>query len=262
MTMNQPVHAQPARNIKIKLLAPKPPSKARQPATATKPSHGEASVGELPVLTGVTVPVKRKKPVDSEADTDHSDTQQPDQDGKAIKKKKLSKKISDSKKKSRTDDHDTEDTQDVQPLVQKKRGRTQKPIKEKLKAGLQPFNASVFVSVKNPPQLIRGKTHRTDKLAAQEPCIKGPFTLIRSMKWAEFLYEIAHGLVLTKKTYVSTAFLGESRSRRPICHSQMRKCSRQCGSKSNQRIVLPLLSLFTTPSASSRKVKGNMLLET
>lgn len=152
--------------------------------------------------------------------------------------------------------------QDVQPLVQKKRGRTQKPIKEKLKAGLQPFNASVFVSVKNPPQLIRGKIHRTDKLAAQEPRIKGPFTLIRSMKWAEFLHEIAHGLVLTKKTYVSTAFLGESRSRRPICHSQMRKCSRQCGSKSNQRIVLPLLSLFTTPSASSRKVKGNMLLET
>lgn len=191
MTMNQPVHAQPARNIKIKLLAPKPPSKARQPATATKPSHREASVGELPVLTGVTVPVKRKKPVDSEADTDHSDTQQPDQDGKAIKKKKLSKKISDSKKKSRTDDHDTEDTQDVQPLVQKKRGRPRKPIEEKPKAGLQPFNASMFVSVENPPQLIRGKTHRTDKLAAQEPRIEGPFTLIRSMKWAEFLHEIA-----------------------------------------------------------------------
>ena len=190
MTTNQLVHAQPARNIKITLLAPKPPSKDCQPVAAAKPSSShrrEVSVGgkKLPALTGV--PVKRKKPVNSEAEIDHSDT---DQEGKvtvATKKKKR------SKKKARTDDSEEKDTQleEVQPLVQKKRGRPRKPIEDKPMAGLQPFNASVFVSVENPPQLVRGKTHKSDRLAAQDPRVEGPFTLIRSMKWTEFLHEVA-----------------------------------------------------------------------
>jgi hypothetical protein len=34
--------------------------------------------------------------------------------------------------------------------------------------GSPPFNASVFVSVEQPPQLVRGRTHRTDKHVVQE----------------------------------------------------------------------------------------------
>jgi hypothetical protein len=71
-----------------------------------------------------------------------------------------------------------------------------------------PFNASVFVSIEQPPQLVRGKTHRTDKHVAQEPRVAGPFTLIRLMKWAEFLDEVAECVgVDIDYRYHSTVYL-------------------------------------------------------
>ena len=88
--------------------------------------------------------------------------------------------------------------------VKRKRGRPPKSAEEKaavpvVASGSPPFNASVFVSVEQPPQLVRGKTHRSDKHVAQEPRVAGPFTLVRLMKWAEFLDEIAECVGVDKE---------------------------------------------------------------
>ena len=46
---------------------------------------------------------------------------------------------------------------------------------------------------------MRGKTHRSDKHVAQEPRVAGPFTLMRLMKWAEFLDEVAECVDVDKE---------------------------------------------------------------
>ncbi|KAF8798253.1 hypothetical protein BYT27DRAFT_7264846 [Phlegmacium glaucopus] len=202
---NQPAQAQPAGKFKIKLLAPKPPSKAgtaSQQVVPTKPSKSPSHQGHwnmladsktLPVLTGA--PVKAKKH-QLKADTENSDTHKEEM---CIKKKKH------PKKKARLDNTDSESepqgegatvtaTNNIeQPPSTKKHGRPRKTVEEKVSKPVagSAFNASVFVSVENPPQLMHGKTHKTDKHVAQEPRVEGPFTLIRSMKWADFLDEIA-----------------------------------------------------------------------
>ncbi|KAF8800140.1 hypothetical protein BYT27DRAFT_7342686 [Phlegmacium glaucopus] len=197
-TTHQPVQFRRAGNFKIRLLAPKPPSTAsaasmlvaekpwsRQdvsvdskkytPATRVRPStavlrrvktvHGPLKHGReyssfescrVGIRHRETVPVNRPGRGRLAALTGRDDEKQP-------------------------------------PPVPKKRGQPCKPVEKASKpvsvAGSQPFNASVFISVEKPPQLMCGKTHKTDKHVTQEPCVEGPFTLIRSMKWADFLDE-------------------------------------------------------------------------
>jgi len=150
---------------------------------AEKPrSRQDVSVDGKKVPASVDAPTKlKKRRATSEARTEHSDMGGDDE--KVSKKKR-------SKKKARP-----AEVEQQPPPVPKKRGQPRKPVEEKASkavavAGSQPFNASVFVSVEKPPQLMRGKTHKTDKHVAQEPCVEGPFTLIRSMKWADFLDEV------------------------------------------------------------------------
>jgi hypothetical protein len=166
-----------------------------QPAAAEKPSRrGPPNVSvdskELPVPADALVKSKKRR-ADSEAETEHSETSMEE---KATKTKKR------SKKKARADEaeqkvvsENVELAQPPAPKTPKKRGRPRKLIDEKASrpVGSQPFNTSVFVSIENPPQLMRGRTHKTDKHIAQEPRVEGPFTLIRSMKWAGFLDEVA-----------------------------------------------------------------------
>jgi len=142
----------------------------------------------LTVPTGAPVKLKKHQ-ADSEGETEKSET-----DEETTKKKKR------SKKKARLEEAEpqgaTDNVEELQPPARRKRGRPRKPVEEKASKAVavsesQLFNASVFVSVENPPQLMHGKTHKTDKHVAQEPRVEGPFTLIRSMKWTNFLDEVA-----------------------------------------------------------------------
>ena len=181
------------RKVTLHLPTQRPPSKAGadraagQPVEGVKPSQQgrhDTSGHSKKLPTTANVPVKHKKrQADSEVETSDSDTDQ----GKKTPKKKR------SKKKARGDEAEQHEDEHPEPPAKRKRGRPRKLVEEKAVAvsGSQPFNTSVFVSVDNPPQLIHGKTHKTDKHVAQEPRVEGPFTLIRSMKWSDFLEEVA-----------------------------------------------------------------------
>ena len=83
----------------------------------------------------------------------------------------------------------------------KKRGR---PLKSKdgSTTKITPshsFDASVFVSIEQSPEVVRGKTYRTDKLVPKKPRIEGPFTLTKSMGWSQFLDEIADCIDIDKE---------------------------------------------------------------
>jgi hypothetical protein len=97
-------------------------------------------------------------------------------------------------------------------------------------SGSPPFNASVFVSIEQPPQLVRGKTHRSDKHVAQEPRVAGPFTLVRLMKWAEFLDEVAECVGVDKENLrvngLSWAFQ-KQRAQLPLTNEQAFKTLRE-----------------------------------
>ena len=97
-------------------------------------------------------------------------------------------------------------------------------------SGSLPFNASVFVSIEQPPELVRGKTHRSDKHVAQEPCVAGPFTLVRLMKWAEFLDEVAECVGVDKENLqvngLSWAFQ-KQKAQLPLTNEQAFKTLRE-----------------------------------
>ena len=61
------------------------------------------------------------------------------------------------------------------------------------------FDASVYVSIEQPPEMVRGKTHRSDKLVPKKPNLAGPFTLIKSMQWMQFLDEVAECMGIDKE---------------------------------------------------------------
>ena len=70
---------------------------------------------------------------------------------------------------------------------------------------------------------MRGKTHRSDKHVAQEPRVAGPFTLVRLMKWAEFLDEITECVSVDKENLqvngVSWAFQ-KQKAQLPLTNEQ------------------------------------------
>lgn len=47
--------------------------------------------------------------------------------------------------------------------------------------------------------MVRGRTHRSDKLVPKKPRVEGPFTLTKSMKWTQFLDEIAECMEIDKE---------------------------------------------------------------
>ena len=70
---------------------------------------------------------------------------------------------------------------------------------------------------------MRRKTHRSDKHVAQEPRVAGPFTLVRLMKWAEFLDEVAECVDVDKENLqvngLSWAFQ-KQRAQLPLMNEQ------------------------------------------
>ncbi|KAG6876736.1 hypothetical protein C0993_000772 [Termitomyces sp. T159_Od127] len=56
---------------------------------------------------------------------------------------------------------------------------------------VQRLDASVYVNLGVPPKLIRGRTHKGDKLEPQKPKQYGPFTLTANMSWNQFLVEVS-----------------------------------------------------------------------
>ena len=79
------------------------------------------------------------------------------------------------------------------PPTSKKHGHPPKP-KDGSTTRVTPshsFDASVFVSIEQPPEMVQGKTHRSDKLVAKKPHVEGPFMLTKSMRWTQFLDEVA-----------------------------------------------------------------------
>jgi len=74
-------------------------------------------------------------------------------------------------------------------LPKRPRGRPRK-IRDDTEAK-RLLTALVFVQVAVPPILQRGRTHKGDKMVAQKPQTKGPFTLTHSLKWPNFLTNVA-----------------------------------------------------------------------
>jgi hypothetical protein len=152
-------------------------------------------------LSALDTPAKRKKSEDSDTDDDREATSHGGEIKKPPKKKK--------KKARRANTGETgqpASTKNLEPVPKKrKHGRPPKSAEEKAArhaasaSGSPPFNASVFISVEQPPQLVHGKTHRSDKHVAQDPLVAGPFTLLRMMKWAEFLDEVAECVRVDKE---------------------------------------------------------------
>ncbi|CAA7268274.1 unnamed protein product [Cyclocybe aegerita] len=60
-------------------------------------------------------------------------------------------------------------------------------------------NTTVFVQVAVAPKLKPGKIHRGNKLIKQKPLVKGPFTLTRLMKWADFLADVGDVVQIDKE---------------------------------------------------------------
>ncbi|PPQ96952.1 hypothetical protein CVT26_005974 [Gymnopilus dilepis] len=84
--------------------------------------------------------------------------------------------------------------------VQKKRGRPRKTKEDtNVITSSHSFSASVFVSIEQPPTMVRGRTHRGDKLVPQKARVEGPFTLTRSMKYEQFIDEIASWMQIDKE---------------------------------------------------------------
>ncbi|KAG6886918.1 hypothetical protein C0992_001618 [Termitomyces sp. T32_za158] len=56
---------------------------------------------------------------------------------------------------------------------------------------VQCLDAFVYVNLGMPSKLVRGCTHKGDKLEPQKPKQYGPFTLIANMSWTRFLTEVS-----------------------------------------------------------------------
>lgn len=67
----------------------------------------------------------------------------------------------------------------------KKRGPGRPPAKK------LPFAVPVFVLVTVPPKVVPGKTHNGDKTVKQDPVTTGPFTLMRKLRWMDFVQLVA-----------------------------------------------------------------------
>ena len=187
---NQLAQTRPAGNFKIKLPALKSSSKpgtAAQQVAAAKPCRDSDTLVNKKTLAATTVAVNPKK---RRVESGNNSNTNSDKDMTSKKKKP-------SKKKARLAPIGLPVTgnglEQPQLPAKRKRGRPFKSIEEKAPKSIAApgFNASVFVSIESAPKLMRRKTYKTDKHVAQEPHVEGPFTLIRSMKWVDFLHEVA-----------------------------------------------------------------------
>ena len=113
----------------------------------------------------------------------------------------MKKAIRNARRKAKADEA-AEQVKEIESLpASKKRGR---PPKTKDGSGTKitpshSFDASVFVSIEQPPEMVRGKTHRSDKLVPKKPRVEGPFTLTKSMQWTQFLDEVAECMDIDKE---------------------------------------------------------------
>jgi len=170
---NQPVQARPVGNFKIRLPALKPSLKAC--TTINSKKH--------------------------QVDLEESENSSADKDKTVTKKKKHTKKKAQLAEVASEPPESPDKVERSPPSVWRKHGRLRKLIEEKVQKSIAVpgFNASVFVLIKNPPKLMRGKTYKSDRHVAQEPCVEGPFTLIRTMQWADFLNEVAEWVSMDKE---------------------------------------------------------------
>jgi hypothetical protein len=134
--------------------------------------------------------------------------------GEKVKKRKKGSNMTDSedsdesdfrrawkKYKAKKKAHHEAEAAEAAEQAPKKRGRPPKPKDDsdtKITSS-HSFDASVFVSIEQPPEMVRGKTHRTDKLVPKKPRIEGPFTLTKSMRWTQFLDEVAECMDIDKE---------------------------------------------------------------
>ena len=138
--------------------------------------------------------VKRKKGTDKDEATEDENEEARQARKKRKKEKKKARRLAEAAEAA-------EQVKEIEPPAPKKRGRPPKP-KDGSSINVKPshsFDASVFVSVEQPPEMVRGKTHRSDKLVPKKPHIEGPFTLTKSMRWTQFLDEVAECMDIDKE---------------------------------------------------------------
>jgi len=144
---------------------------------------------------------KKRKKGKSDADKNEASEGEDEEAQRARKKKKKAEKK--ARREAEAAEAVRQQAKEIEPppIPKKKRGRPPKP-KDRSTTKVTPshsFDAAVFVSIEQPPEMVRGKTHRSDKLVPKKPRIEGPFTLTKSMRWTQFLDEVAECMDIDKE---------------------------------------------------------------
>jgi len=141
---------------------------------------------------------KRKK---GKSDTDKNEVSE-DEDEEAQQARKKKKKAKKAHREAEAAEAVRQQAEEIRPPpAPKKCGCPPKP-KDGSMTKVTPshsFDASVFVSIKQPPEMVRGKTHQSDKLVPKKPHVEGPFTLTKSIQWTQFLDKVAECMDLDKE---------------------------------------------------------------